>query len=102
MLDLLLAAWLETATIREMPGEPPLVLVVGQEIPDRAGWPGLARTAACRAFTGDVLTYLLVEVRNEYGMVMPVAFHRETVDCPDSADDHGKPTPALAPSTDLR
>jgi hypothetical protein len=81
MLDLLLAAWLETATISEMPGEPPLVLVVGQEIPDRAGWPVLARTAACRAFKGDVLTYLLVEVENGYGMPIPAAFHREVVDC---------------------
>lgn len=82
MLDLLLAAWLETATISEMPGEPPLVLVVGQEIPDRAGWPALARTAACRVFTGHVLTYLLVEVQNGYGMAIPAAFHREFVDCP--------------------
>ena len=72
MLDLLLAAWLETATIREMPGDPPLVLVVGKEIPERVGWPKLARTAACRAFPGEVLTYLLVEVPSEYGVGIPI------------------------------
>jgi hypothetical protein len=83
VLDLLLAAWLETATIAEMPGEPPLVLVVGKQVPERATWQTLARTAACRAFPGEVLTYLLVEVPGEYGVAIPSAFYRETVRCPD-------------------
>lgn len=87
MLDLLLAAWLETATIREMPGDPPLVLVVGQKVPERAGWQMLARTAACRAFAGEVLTYLLVEVPSEYGVGIPSAFYRETVRCPEGVPD---------------
>jgi hypothetical protein len=87
VLDLLLAAWLETATISEMPGEPPLVLVVGQKIPERTGWQMLARTAACRAFAGEVLTYLLVEVPSEYGVGIPSAFYRETVRCPEGVPD---------------
>jgi hypothetical protein len=89
VLDLLLAAWLESATIREMPGEPPLVLVVGRDVPQRGDWPRLARAAACRAFEGDVLTYLLVDVPGDHGVPIPAAFYRETIQCPDGAPDHG-------------
>ena len=60
MLDVLIAAWLTAATVRELPGQPPVVLAVGRTVPATARWRDLARTVACRAFAGEVLTYLLV------------------------------------------
>lgn len=99
MFELLFAAWLETATIREMPGDPqsiyskpPLVLAVGQTIPESASWPELARTVACRNFKGEVLTYLMVWVKNEYGIPVPATFYREVVMCPaDGVEETNKP-----------
>jgi hypothetical protein len=81
MLELLIAVWLATATVRELPGEPPLVLAVGITVPRSADWPGLVRTVACRRFAGEVLAYLLVEMPDEYGFPIPAAFYRETVSC---------------------
>jgi hypothetical protein len=85
MVELLMATWLATATVRELPGEPPLVLAVGTTVPSTATWPDLARAVACRSFTGAVLTYLLVWMPGEYGEVLPAAFHRQTVSCRDPA-----------------
>ncbi len=82
MLDLLIASWLTAATVRELPGQPPLVLAVGTTVPASDGWPHLARTVACRAFAGEVLTYLLVWMPGEYESPVPVAFYGETVSCP--------------------
>jgi hypothetical protein len=69
MLDVLIAAWLETATIRAMalsPADPtPLVLVVNTSVPPPAVWHEVSHRAACRAFPDDnVLTHLLVQVRD--------------------------------------
>ena len=44
MLDVLIAAWLTAATVRELPGQPPVVLAVGRTVPATGGWPDLART----------------------------------------------------------
>ncbi len=81
MLELLIAGWLSTATIRALPGEPPLVLAVGTTVPNETGWPSLARTVACRAYAGEVLTYLLVWTPDEYGAPIPAPFYHETVSC---------------------
>ena len=86
MPELLIAAWLTTATVQEMPGQPPLVLAVGTTVPETARWPELARSVACRSLSGDVLTYLLVWRAGErYEPPVPVAFHTETVSCPERA-----------------
>jgi hypothetical protein len=77
VLDVLIAAWLTAATVRELPGEPPVVLAVGKTVPATGGWPDLARTVACRAFAGEVLTYLLVWPPGESESPVPVAFYRE-------------------------
>jgi hypothetical protein len=82
VLDVLIAAWLTAATVRELPGQPPVVLAVGRTVPATGGWPDLARTVACRAFAGEVLTYLLVWPPGESESPVPVAFYRETVSCP--------------------
>src|SRR5207244_3358980 len=50
VLDVLIAAWLTAATVRELPGQPPVVLAVGRTVPAAARWRDLARTVACRAF----------------------------------------------------
>jgi hypothetical protein len=88
LLDVLIAAWLETATIRPMalsPGDPaPLVLVMNDSVPPREAWEEISHRAACNAFPGNdnVLTYLLVQVRDDDdGLLVPAAFHTETVDC---------------------
>jgi hypothetical protein len=95
MLELVIAAWLSTATIRALPGEPPLVLAVGRTIPADTQWPFLARTVACRAYGGEVLTYLLVWMPSEYGSPLPAAFYSETVSCPDDVDGRPRgPIPA--------
>jgi hypothetical protein len=91
MFEILIATWLATATVREMPGQPPLVLAVGTSVPDAAQWPELARTVACKSLTGEVLTYLLVWVKGEaYEPRVPAAFHHETVMCPAEAKDQAK------------
>jgi hypothetical protein len=87
MLELLIAAWLQTATVRPMAsssGDPaPLVLVANDSVPPRETWHEISRRAACGAFPGDsVLTYLLVQVRDtDEGYVIPAAFYTETVQC---------------------
>jgi len=82
VLDVLIAAWLTAATVRELPGQPPVVLAVGTTVPATGGWPDLARSVACRAFAGEVLTYLLVWPPGESESQVPVAFYREKVSCP--------------------
>ena len=82
MLDVLIAAWLTAATVRELPGQPPVVLAVGRTVPATARWPDLARIVACRAFAGEVLTYLLVWPPGESESPIPVAFYRERISCP--------------------
>ena len=83
MLELLMATWLSTATVRELPGNPPLVLAVGTVVPVATEWTQLARAVACRAFAGEVLTYLLVWASGDEGAPLPVAFYRESVSCDD-------------------
>ena len=83
MLELLMATWLATATVRELPGDPPLVLAVGTAVPVATEWAQLARAVACRAFAGEVLTYLLVWKRGDEEASVPVAFYRESVSCDD-------------------
>jgi hypothetical protein len=83
MLELLMATWLSTATVRELPGNPPLVLAVGTAVPVATEWTQLARAVACRAFAGEVLTYLLVWTPGDEGAPIPVAFYRESVSCDD-------------------
>lgn len=84
-LDLMIAIWLATATLREMPalqaGDTPLVLAVGSVVPARETWPRITRAVACRAFTGRVMAYLLVNVPGEYGVPIPAPFHTEIVEC---------------------
>ncbi|GEM_PF-3216989 len=92
MFELLIAAWLQTATIREMPGqpgEPPLVLAIGVTIPETDSWPVLASTVACRNFKDKVLAFLLVWSKNEYGMLIPAAFYNEVVTC---KNEHRSPS----------
>jgi len=87
MLDVLIAAWLETATVRAMalsPADPaPLVLAVNASVPPPETWHELSHRAACRAFPDDtVRTHLLVRVRDaDDGYIVPAAFHTETVKC---------------------
>ena len=99
-LDALVVAWLQTATIRPMATSAgdlaPLVLVVNDSVPPREAWTEISRRAACGAFPGDeVLTYLLVSLPNsEDGLVIPTAFHTETVHCgvvPASSEDAPAP-----------
>jgi hypothetical protein len=93
MLELLMATWLSTATVRELPGDPPLVLAVGTAVPAATEWTQLARAVACRAFAGEVLTYLLVWTVSDEGGPLPVAFYRESVSCDDpSARSIAAPT----------
>ena len=103
MFELLIAAWLQTATIREMPGQPgetPLVLAIGVTIPETALWPALARTVACRNLKGEVLTYLLVWSKNEYGMLIPAAFYKEVVTCQDITKKESRYQTRDFPETD--
>ncbi len=87
MLDVLMAAWLETATVRTMalsPADPaPLVLVVNTSVPPPEAWREISHRAAGRAFPDDnVLTHLLVQVHDaDDGYIGPAAFHTETVKC---------------------
>jgi hypothetical protein len=100
MLELLIATWLSTATVRELPGDPPLVLAVGTAVPVATEWTQLARAVACRAFAGEVLTYLLVWTPSDEGAPLPVAFYRESVSCGDAQSGRSIAAPSR-PATEL-
>src|SRR5207245_10013073 len=97
VLDVLIAAWLTAATVRELPGQPPVVLAVGRTVPATGGWPDLARTVACRAFAGEVLTYLLVWPPGESESPVPAAFSRGPVRCPTADCAVARVVPVLRP-----
>jgi hypothetical protein len=89
MLESILAIWLATATIRPMPDDTlPLVLAVNESVLPESLRPPAAERVGCGAFPGSaVLTYLLVPFEHE-GYRLPVAYHREVVQC-DRTGAHG-------------
>ncbi len=81
MLETILATWLATAIVRATPDETlPLVLAMNESVLPESVRSAAAERVACSNFTGNVLTYLLVPVEHE-GYQLPVAYHRQIVQC---------------------